>query len=246
MARFSTAIKIINQVAGECGLIPENDPYSSTNQAFIQLRFLLDTAGHELNVLHPWQLMVKEFNFTTSVATNPQGEYDLPDDYSYMIDQTGWNRSELLPVAGPFTAQDWAYVTGRDLVSSTIYASFRIWENKLQLFPQPPPNNQNISFQYMGRNWIADTGTVTPVREEVAQGTDVILYEPLLIQRCLKLKYLQAKGFGTATSQADYDLIFRSLTGKDTGATIVNAARSGRNFPYLDTYKNTPDTNFGT
>ena len=246
MARFSTASNILNQVAVECGLSPETDPYSSTNDAFIQLQYLLNTAGIELVMYNEWQALIKEYNFTTDTATYPDGEYALPSDYAYMIDQTGWNRSQDVPIGGPFTAQDWAYATGRGLNGSTIYASFRVWENLLQFFPEPPQDAQDISFQYMGRNWIAVTGSTDPTKDAVTVGTDVVLFEPILIQRYLKTKFLDVKGFDTTSSQADFDQIYKILTGKDTGARIVNAGNAGRGYPYLDNYRNTPDTNFGS
>jgi len=35
-------------------------------------------------------------------------------------------------------------------------------------------------------------------------------------------------------------------TGQNMGAEVLSAGRNRRGFPYLDTYNNTPDTNFGS
>ncbi len=43
-----TANEILNQVAAEIGLMPVADPYGSQDEAFIQMRYLLNTAGKEL------------------------------------------------------------------------------------------------------------------------------------------------------------------------------------------------------
>ena len=245
MPKFSSATDIINQVALEVGLVPVPDPYSSEDGAFLQLVGYLTTVGKELAEEYPWQKMVLEHTFVTDAASFPEGDYPLPDDFLYMIDQTGWNRTEQLPLGGPLTSQDWSYVIGRGLVSFTIYASFRLNEGVFKLFPQPPNDGQEIAYEYMSRNWVADSGSVVGVRDAPLLGSDTVLYEPLLIERGLKTAYLDAKGFDTMTSQASFDSIFRKRTGRDKGAPILNAGRRGRQYPYLDTFRNTPDTNFG-
>ena len=136
MSHYATANDLLNRVAPEIGVSPVSNPYASTNRVFTQLRYLLDSTGQELIELYPWQQGVKEHQITTDSADS--GNYTLPDDFSYMIDQTGWERANDQPLYGPLSAQDWTYLLGRDLVSTTIYGSFRLKDGKFSLFPQPP------------------------------------------------------------------------------------------------------------
>lgn len=247
MARFKTATDIINQVLVEVGLDAVSDPYSSTDRNVIKLRTLLNLAGEELVSLHPWEILVAEHSITTDSTTYPDGDYPLPSDFAYMMDQTGWNRTENLPLAGPLSGQDWAYVVGRSLVTSTIYASFRQWQGKFYLFPTPPPDSQNVVFEYISRNWVATSAAAyTPAADEVTTGTNVPLFEPIIISRYLKLKFRESTGDDTQAAQADFDQVFSFWTGKDKGGKVITVSRGGSNFPYLDTYRNTPDTNFGS
>ena len=242
MARFDNAGDIINRAALEIGLVPVSDPVGSTDEAFIQLTGLLTSAGQEMVELHPWQVLTSVFEFTTTDLDT--GSYDLPDDYSYMIDQTGWDRSNDLPVAGPLSAQDWTYLEGRDLVSSTIYASFRELDGKMNLFPQPPPVGLRVTFEYMGRNWLREQGASDAFRDTVGSGDDIILFEPILMVKFLKLKFLSAKGFDATTAALEFDNIFQGRIGKNTGAPILSASNTG-GYPYLNSYRNLPDTNYG-
>lgn len=245
MARYDSAADIINGAAVECGLTAVSDPYSSTDPAFIQLRLLLKTAGLEMLSLYQWQKMVREHSITTAVPPDT-GDYDLPDDFGFMIDQTGWSPMSAgtgLPLGGPLSEQDWAYLVNTNLASSTIYVSFKISEGQFQVLPQPPPDGIEINFRYISRYWVAATGSTTGTKFAPEQADDVILFEPILIIKFLKLRYLEAKGFDTTAAVGQFLTMFQAWTGKDVSAPVLNMARS-RYFPYLG-YRNIPETNYG-
>lgn len=245
MARYGTAAEIINGAASECGLTAVADPYASSDPAFIQLTNILTSAGREMLALFQWQKFVKTHTITTTVPPDT-GNYDLPDDFAYMIDQTGWtptNGGNGLPLGGPLSEQDWTYLVNTNLAEATIYVSFKMADGQLQVLPQPPPDGIIINFEYISRNWVALTGTTTGSKDAPTLSTDVILYEPILIQKFLKLRFLEAKGFDTTAAVAQFLTMFQSWTGKDVSAPVLNMARS-RFFPYLG-YRNIPETNYG-
>ncbi|HUW15169.1 MAG TPA: hypothetical protein VM537_35960 [Anaerolineae bacterium] len=241
MARFDNAGDIINRAALEIGLVPVSDPVGSTDEAFIQLTGLLTSAGQEMVELHPWQVLTSVFEFTTTDLDT--GSYDLPDDYSYMIDQTGWDRTNKVMISGPLSPQDWTYLKGRDLVNQTIYASFRLMDAKFDLFPQPPPVGLQVSFEYINRNWVRLSDDSRA--DSIQNSSDTVLYEPILIIKFLKAKFLEAKGFDPSSARLEFENMMNSRTGKDTGAPILSAGRNGRGYPYLNSLYNTPDTGYG-
>lgn len=245
MARYDTAGDIINDAATEVGLTAVSDPYISTDPAFIQLCRLMTTAGQEMLSLHQWQKFVKAHSITAIVPPDT-GNYDLPDDFAYLIDQTGWtptNGGNGLPLGGPLSEQDWTYLVNTNLAASQIYVSFKIAEGQIQLLPQPPANGTIINFEYISRWWVADPGTTTPAKDRCVASDDVVLFEPILIKKFLKLRFLEAKGFDTTAAAGQFLTMFQAWTGKDVSAPVLNMARS-RFFPYLG-YRNIPETNFG-
>jgi hypothetical protein len=171
------------------------------------------------------------------------GEYALPSDFNYMINQTGWERNENVPLGGPLSAQEWTYLKGRNLASNTLYASFRIAEGKYHIYPEPPPVGLDINFEYITNLWVADGQTNPSFKTQVDVGTDRPLFDKTLITRYLKLKWLEASGFDTVKAQADFNQVFSFLTGFDKGAEILNAG-GRRGFPYLSMW-NAPDTGYG-
>lgn len=246
MARYDTAAEIINAAAVECGLTAVSNPFASTDPAFVQLVQLLTNTGRELLGLHQWNKMVADHSITTNVPPDT-GDYDLPDDFAYMIDQTGWTPTNAglgLPLGGPLTEQDWAYLVNTNLASSTIYVSFKISQGQFQVLPQPPPDAIDINFKYISRWWVALAAAPTVgVTDKVANPDDVVFYEPILIAKFLKLRFLEAKGFDTTAAAAQFHSVFMQWTGKDISAPVLNAARY-RVFPYLG-WRNIPETNYG-
>lgn len=256
MARQETANALINRAALEMGIAQVADPVGSDEQAFIQLVGLLNAVGQELVELHPWQTLRQVVDFTTATASSDtqlgdgvtvglSGVYDLPDDFSYMIDQTHWDRTNSLPVGGPLSAQAWTYLEGRDLAGTTIYADFRLAENKMELFPQPAADGLRVTFEYISRNWVRSAASSTPNQDVVNVGSDIVLYEPVLVVKFLKVKFLEAKGLPSQAARIELDTIFHGRTGKDEGAPILNAAGTTSSFPYINPYRNVGDTGFG-
>jgi len=242
LSTTTTANEILNRVAAEVGIAPVVDPYASQDPVFIQMQYLLNTAGEELMYAHQWEFLTKTHQILTT--DTDAGSYPLPDDFGYMINQTGWERAENVPLGGPLSAQDWTYLKGRDLASSTLYASFRIAEGEFKIYPDPPPNGLDINFEYNSINWVSDGANTPEYKSGVNQGSDTPLYDRTLISRYVKLKYLEATGFDTTKAQADFNQIFSFLTGFDKAAGILNAGSGRRNFPYISVL-NAPDTGYG-
>lgn len=242
-SKLITANEILNRVAVEFGLAPVVDPYASVDPSFIQMRYLLNTAGEELAMLYPWQLLRRQHELIT--APGDTGDYPLPDDFFYMINQTGWERNNNVPLGGPLSPQDWQFLEGQNIGNQTIWASFRITEGIFKLWPQPPFENLHIFYEYITTDWVSNGAIPTPAyKPAVTLGSDIPLFDCTLITRYLKLKILEAKGMDTQKAQADVNMVFNTLTGLDKGAQILSAGING-GFPYLNIWRNVPWTNYG-
>lgn len=244
MARLATATQIVERVAGEVGLYV-TDPvlFTSKDPNMQQLFILLRSACAELVELHPWQILKEQHQILTSSADS--GVYELPDDFGYMVDQTGWEYTNRMALGGPLSSQEWAYLAGRDLVSNTIYASFRQVDNKFEIYPQPVPDGLNINFEYISRNYSSTDAARTETFDDITDGAQFIGFDPILIQKFLKCKFLEAKGFDASSARVEFENMLGSRTGKDTGGAVLNAGGARGRFPYIDPIRNTRDTGYG-
>lgn len=247
MQRFKTIGSIVNQVAVEIGLVRQSDVFASNDPSFDQLTTLANSCGYELLQHEPWQQLTRTYQIVTQVTDT--GKYTLPDDFAYITDQTGWERRENVPVTN-LSPQEWTYLLGRDLVSYTIYASFRLNDGEMWIFPyadgsQPPPDGLDINFEYTSRNWVIPESNPTGYDDKVTANNDTVLFEPFMFERLLKTRFLEAKGFDSTKATEQFLLAFQSWSGKDKSAPILNMGRRGWGAPYLSTYGNTPDTGYG-
>jgi len=242
--RFETINDIVNQVAVETGLEPVVDVFASGDFVFTQLTHLVTTCTQELMEMFDWQILVREHQIITQVGES--GDYDLPTDFGYMIPQTGWERNENVPLRGPLSAQEWTYLLGHALASSTIYASFRYDQNKLRILPNDPVTpDLSINFEYISRNVIQLAGSApTQYTDKAENPGDVVLFPPHLIKRMLRMKFLDVKGFDSQKATDDFWQALQSWQGKDNTAAVLNASRSRYGAPYIG-YGNIPSSGYG-
>lgn len=241
MARTLIAGEIINRVAVEIGLKRVNDPFSTQDEGFSQLVGLLNAAGQELAELANWNRLEKQFIQVT--ADGDDGLYDLPTDFDRIVQQTGWDRSNDVPVFGPLTPQQWAYLLGRDLESNSIYIMYRIYQGQLQVYPDPPPVGATIAFEYMSRDWVVDSEGTS--KDFATQNSDTILLDPLLMQKFLKVKFLDAKSMPSQAARIEFENVLENRKGTDNGGQILTAGARLNGIPLLNGFTNTPDTGYG-
>ena len=243
MAQFKTVQEIVNQAAAELGFTPAVDVLSTGNKVFSQLRYLLNAAGQELVSMNDWEQLQKEASITTSSVDT--GEYDLPVDFDHMIDQTGWDRSNLKPLGGSLSPQTWQYLKGSSLLNGAIYITFRIKKGKFAVLPDNPvPNALDIKYEYIRNTWVLNSDGAT-YQTKIVTKDDTVLYNPILVVKFLKVKYLEAKGFDSEKARDDFAGLFDSISGQDIPSGILNAGGSSEAFPYIDPFNNVPDTGYG-
>jgi hypothetical protein len=239
----ATANDILNQVGVEIGLDPVNDPFSATDATYRQMVYLINTAGEELCQLYPWDFLRKEGEIIVNAGVD-SGQYDLPDDFLYLINQTMWNRTNRRPVMGPLSPQDWQLLKGWDVTGSLTYVSYRLMDDKLQLWPEPPADLTQINYEYISRNWVLDSTTGNTYTAKCVVGADRPLFNRTLLGRMLKVKILEAKGFDTTKAQSDLNQAFQVLIARNKSAPVLNVSGNSSSFPYLN-YQSLPDTGYG-
>jgi len=216
MAEYWAAVDILKQVAGELGLPRPSTIVGIDDIQSVQLLSLMNAAGNELVVWYPWAQFSKEWVWSTVPG---QEDYPLPDDWSYFHDQTQWDRTNRWPLLGPKSPQEWAWLKG-SLVAALPRQRFRVADGKFKLWPVPGSPNQNMAMEYVVKNWVR-TNT-SQVKDMVNQDSDIVLFNPWLMIKLIKLKFYELKGFPTGGVQGDFMRVFTSLTGKDTGAKILS------------------------
>lgn len=237
MARYDTAANIINDVAVEVGLAASSDVWASTDQSFVQLRYLLKSVGRGLVLENDWLQSRKEYTFTTTTATS----YSLPADFLSMIPQSGWNRTTRFPLT-PASSQQWQYLNAAQSVT-TFTVVFKPSDTALTLWT--PVSGCTIAFEYLSTYWVALDGSTTPTKDAPTLNTDIICINVQLITRALKLAFLQAKGFDTSAALSDYESALSGSRGANaTDAPVLSLNGPSAEEKFVD-MSNAPLSGFG-
>jgi hypothetical protein len=211
----ATALKIIQTVAAEVGL-PIPASITSTDAGVVQLVALLNSAGYESCIYYPWEfLQEKQVILTDGVNVS----YPMPANYLYQIDNTGNTLESPNDLFGPITPQVWSY--NETTLIGGITTMFQIRDNKMQFYPLPPAG---VTYQwyYIRHTWVIDA--VGAPKSEITKNDDVPAFDWMLMIKYVKMKYLNAKGLNSTTATAEFNNLWNSLIGKDTGAPVLNAA----------------------
>ncbi len=155
---FDTVANIVSDAATELGLGAVADVFGSSDPNVAQLRTFLKSLGRDLWREKSWTHLQQIHTFT-SIQGKPR--YDLPADFGRMIDQTGWNRTNRLPLAGPMSPQEWQFLRAR-LVGVVFTVLFRPMEGQIWLYPDVnTPGGYAIAFEYESRWWLKASALLT-------------------------------------------------------------------------------------
>jgi len=148
---WPTAGEIVNDAATEIGLADKADPFNSTDANIIQMCRLLKSTGRELVQARNWTYLRREYTFTTVTG---RANYTIPTDFLRMYDQSGWNRTNRLPLGGPLSPQEWQYLKAR-LVGVVFTVLFRPMNRLITLYPDTnTPGGYVIAYEYGSTSWV--------------------------------------------------------------------------------------------
>ena len=170
-------LTIIQTVAPRFGIPAPSIAASSTDQNVVQLTAFVNEAGQELAKRHSWQALTNEATFTT-LATEIQGTLTTLTgaDYSFIVNETMWNRTQRRPVFGPKSPAEWQQLKAQTLQGP--WQQYRIRGNNILFLPAPAAG-QSIYFEWVSQNWVT-TATATTANVMTAD-TDVSKLEERLL-----------------------------------------------------------------
>lgn len=196
---------------------------SDTN--VLQVLRLLEEEGNDLAKRGNWNVLAREAAHTT-VATEDQGAIDTiaPTFYRHIVNDTIWDRTNLLPVY-PVSEQEYQAIKGT--TSSVTPYRYLLRTNKLLVTPTPTAG-LSWYFTYMSAAWILN-GT-TPKQYFVADTDTMLLPEDLLLQG-LRWRYLREKGLEYAELFATYEKQVAYALSHEKPRTRLNASFSTNRAP---------------
>lgn len=193
--------------------------YGSTDPQVQQIMALLEEEGDDLAQRGAWEGITFEATHTT-VATEDQGAMTdiATNGFSYIKNETIWDRTNKVPVCGPMDSKEWQAVKGFGVTGPRY--RYRIRGGKFLVNPTPTAG-YTWAFEYVSNNWILGTDTTT-YANRFADDDDTILLPENLVLLGLRWRFLREKGQPYADLFDQYEEQVRNALGRDGGKPILS------------------------
>lgn len=237
MAAPSALLSIVQRTCDELTLPRPSSVYASTDPQVRQLLALLQAEGRYLMTCHDWSFLRTLYTFPTVAST---ATYAVPADFDRLIDDTMWDQTNQMKLCGPDQPQvdRWRQQSTTGQVG--IRKNYRVLGSNIQLFPTPD-SVVTIGYEYISNKWARSN--VPAAQNEFLADTDTTYFDPYLMIKGLKWRFLSANGLEATASKLEYDSYLDATKNKDNaGETLrMDNAGYGQQFLSLD---NLPDTGY--
>jgi len=235
-------LSVCQTVAEEIGFTAPASIVGSSSKTAKQLYRVVNRSGKTL-ARFPWTILQKENAFVTAADT---ASYALPSDFGWLIQETAWDRDNYWSMRGPRTPLEWQIFKSGLVASASSRIRFRIKADgaSAKFFIDPTPSEANIDlvFEYVSKNWAANSAGSTTYSAYQAD-TDVALIDEELITLDAIWRFRSSKGL---SYMEDKDTAVREIDkakARDGGIPVVNLS-GPRMVP--DFRMNLPESGFGS
>lgn len=199
--------------------------YGSTDKQVVQLKALLEEEGLDLSKRGAWNKMVIQAAHTTTAAEDQGAMTTIASNgFNYILNETFWDRTTMLPICGPVDAREWQAVKAMNFTGPRY--RYRIRGGKLLITPTPAAS-LSWYFEYVTENWITDSTGVT-YKSYFTADADVMLVPENLALMGLRWRWLREKGMDYAELFRTYELQVKDALGRDGGKRRLSADLDAR------------------
>jgi hypothetical protein len=218
-------LTIVQQAALRVGLVMSSAAAaSSTDQNILQLVGFVNEDGQELGSRPGWQNLTRESTFATVAAEDQGSILTLAGaDFSYVLNDTMWNRSQRRPVFGPKNQAQWQQLKAQFVQGP--WQQYRIRGNRVLFIPAPAAG-QSIYFEWITKNWCTDASGVTG-RTAMTADTDVSLLDERLHVLGAIWRFKAAKKLAYAEDLDKYENAVLDAIGRDAAKPRLTIDSSG-------------------
>lgn len=147
-------LSVIQRASNELGLPEPSTIIGNSDITVRQMLAMLYRTGAELKHRVEWPFLTKEHTFT---LVDSQDAYALPVDFERHVFDTQWDRSELWPLLGPLSPQEWqARKSGVNTASPRRRFRVKTFQTN-QFFVHPTPDSgdagNTLVLEYISSDW---------------------------------------------------------------------------------------------
>jgi hypothetical protein len=222
-------LTVIQAVCGRTGIPVPSTVLGSTDDQVLQLLRLLEEDGNDLASRGPWEGLTFEFTHT-SVADEDQGLISsvAPNGFSYIKNETFWDRTNKLRIHGPLSAEEWQRMKAMTASGPKYY--YRIRGGRFLIYPAPTAG-YTWAGEYVSKRWILGADGTTYKQYFTLDSDTMLLPEELHIAG-LRWRWKKEKGFEYGEDFRTYEMQVKDALSRDGGKPKLsmddNAGKSAK------------------
>jgi len=232
-----TLLSICQQISNEAGALAPSTIINNSTEDAVVLLALAQTTGRTL-ARKPWKILEAEGTITTVAA---QEAYTLATDFSRMIPDTMWNRTDQARADGGLTPQRWQFHKSAVGGEASIGDRFRITQEsgvKKVLIDPTPTEVETFAYEYFSTSWCEDSAGTG--QSAWAADDDVPRVPEDIFILEMKWRFLNRLGVSYLEEKAEADRETRIALAQEGGSPTISMARRDRGF-----ITHIPDTGAG-
>jgi hypothetical protein len=167
---------MVTSVARRLSLPVSTVVVTATDPTTTNLYNIANEEGAELASSAPWQMLRKEWTFTT-VATESQGTSSLPTDLGFYCQETAWNRTRRQQLIGPLDPMEWQRLKAMTVSPAIDTMTIR---GSVMLIMPVPAAGQTIAYEYISDKWCQNAAGSTTYNAWSADTDTGILSERVM------------------------------------------------------------------
>jgi len=235
-----TLLTITQDACRELRLPVPSTVIDNADKQIASLLAMSNRGGRTLARDYDWTALQRLHTFTTDGS----GEYTLPSDYSRLIRETEWDRSDNRRLSGPSSPSEWQAIKSGSVAASVVNVRYRIYRASSEvgrsIYVDPADNSgDTLAFEYVSNGWCASSGGV--VQTAWAADTDVPVLDSDILTLDLIIRWKRANGDDFGSEADEYMRLFGMLAGQDRPAPVLNMAAGAPSLHLIDSL-NIPET----
>lgn len=214
----ATLLTVVQEVARRLAIPSPTTVLGSTDFQVLQLYSLLQEGLDALSDRGRWEGLINEATWVTT-ATEDQGAITTlaSNGYRYLLPETLWDRTEMLPLLGPVSPSEWQAL--KAIVLTGPRYSFRLRRGKFIVTPAPPAGH-TWAFEYASENYILAADGTT-YKKRFTLDTDTILLPEQIVEMDLRWRWKREKGLDYAEDFNTAERMIVNAIGRDGSKRVL-------------------------
>ena len=215
-------LTMINGVQDTIGLSRSGVVFASADATVKTLLAFAQTEGRELLARYSWPQTQAETTHTTLNAELQGVMTTIAPGFSYIINQTFWNRTLTQPVTGPLSPEEWQHL--KACVATGSNAQYRIRGGSLYAYPAPTAGD-TWAFEYQTTYFCQSSGGTG--QEAWAADDDVGVLDEKLMQMGIVWRFKKKNGLDYSEDFRSYEQKLANDTARVGGKEVLDMSGGG-------------------